>query len=127
MSETNILIAEDDKMLGKIISLFFKQNTEWKVELVENGEEALKKLTVKDYNLLLTDLNMPILDGYKLIEKIEKHKINIPIIIMTAEKFDNDQYVEYVNINVKGYIEKPLKKDILSFLEQVIIDYKENL
>ncbi len=123
----SILVAEDDKMLGKIITLFFMQNTNWIVDQVEDGVEAIKKIEEREYDLLLTDINMPNMNGYELIESIKDKDIDMPIIIMTANKMDNKikSDLKSVNKNIKKCIEKPLKKSILNELEEIILSSKE--
>ncbi len=80
-----ILVVDDSEMVrnfhGYIIQMFGYQ-----VGTAENGVVALEKLLREDYQLVVTDINMPKMDGYELIRNIREHGINIPIIIISTEE-----------------------------------------
>ena len=83
---TKVLVAEDNKMNVLILKRFF---IKWKVdyELAENGKEVLEILKDKDFDVILMDLQMPILDGYettKIIRNLPNYKSRTPIIALTA-------------------------------------------
>ena len=64
------------------------ESLNYQVDLVKNGQEALNKLAEHGYQLLITDCNMPILDGYKLARTIrDRGDRTLPIIALTADAF----------------------------------------
>lgn len=81
-----VLVAEDNKMNVLILKQFF---VKWNIEyqLAENGQEALQIFKNEDFDVILMDLQMPILDGYqatKIIRNLPNYKSQIPIIALTA-------------------------------------------
>lgn len=79
-----ILVVDDSEMVRNfhcyIIKMFGYQ-----VATAENGAIALEKLLTEEYQLLITDINMPKMDGYELIRNVLEQGISIPIIIISTE------------------------------------------
>lgn len=106
-----ILVAEDNKINFFVANKFL---IGWGVSVThaENGQLALEKLEIEDFDLILMDLHMPVMDGIeatRIIRKSDNPKIkNIPIVALTAaimsESFDK---IEGLNIN--DYVLKPFK------------------
>ncbi|GAA4238518.1 hypothetical protein GCM10022291_29290 [Postechiella marina] len=103
-----VLIAEDNKMNVLILKRFFMK---WKVDykIAENGEEVLNLLDRTDFDVVLMDLQMPILNGYqttKIIRALPNYKSNIPIIALTAfAQTDIKEKTERYKMN--GFMGKP--------------------
>lgn len=74
-----ILIAEDERAYSRALVLKL-QNAGFKVEGVENGEEALEAIKKGNFDLLLCDLVMPKMNGFQLLEEIKNKGLNIPVI-----------------------------------------------
>jgi putative two-component system response regulator len=114
-SVENILLVEDNEinleiMLSQLTSLGYK------VETAGNGKEALDKFQKNTYDVVLTDIKMPEMDGYELtagIRKLEKSaKYPTPVIAITASEFDlNDERAK--SLGFAGYMLKPLDLDLL--------------
>lgn len=82
----NVLVAEDNKMNVLILKRFF---TKWQVnfKIAENGQEVLDILNDADFDVILMDLQMPVLNGYETalaVRNLPNHKANVPIIALTA-------------------------------------------
>ena len=105
----SILLAEDDAMNQLVTS---KILTKWgvKVDVAENGEEAYNKLSNNDYDLILMDAHMPIMDGYAAARKIRSELIgkkrDIPIISFSASVMEQD-HLEALDAGMNSYIMKP--------------------
>ena len=85
MSENNlkkILIAEDEIMYSKPLSLKL-QNTGFDVKIAINGEEALNFIKGEHFDLLLSDIVMPKMTGFELLEEIQKQDLKIPAIVLS--------------------------------------------
>lgn len=84
-NRNKILVVDDSEMVrnfhGYVIKMFGYQ-----VETAENGAVALEKLLGGGYQLLVTDINMPRMDGYELIRNIRGQGIQLPIIISSTEE-----------------------------------------
>ena len=79
-----ILIAEDDKELRNLFShVLIRQG--YTVKGVSNGEEALDALDADFYDLIISDIMMPVLDGYGLVEQLRTAQITTPVLMITAK------------------------------------------
>ena len=107
-----ILLAEDNE-LNTEIAVTILEEAGFIVEHAENGQvcvDMLKKAKIGYYDLILMDIQMPVMDGYKATETIRainNPRCDIPIIAMTANAFDEDKRKAYV-IGMDGHIAKPI-------------------
>lgn len=102
--EKNILIVEDDKNIGNLIKEIVQRKGNI-ATLACNGEEGFKAFSSIKFDLVITDLKMPKLDGISLIKLIREKNRSVPIIIITG--YGTDENV----ITAKKYgVEKFLKK-----------------
>ena len=101
-----ILVVEDDKNLNKSICLFLAQKG-FEAQGCDDGEEALDVLYKTSFDLVISDIMMPKVDGYKLLENVRKLDKSIPFIFMTAkEDFPSKQ--KGYNAGVDDYLVKPV-------------------
>jgi YesN/AraC family two-component response regulator len=115
LKKLTIIFVDDEIEIIEIISDTLKK---LKVNffVAYNGEEALRLINANKIDLLVTDINMPIMDGIKLIEILRDNHNQIDSIIMSAytEKRYKDKSKD---LNVKEYITKPF--DFLEFLDVI--------
>ncbi|MDD0852815.1 response regulator [Halobacteriovorax sp. GB3] len=111
----NILIAEDTEDNRKLLDFYFK-DTEFKIQFAENGKRAVELFELNEYDLIIMDMQMPVMDGYeatKLITKLKKERnILTPIIGLSAKSFDED-IQRGLKAGCTEYIAKPIKKKSL--------------
>ena len=107
----NILIVEDDQDLNKIISFNFDNNG-YNVTSCYNGIEALEQFENNSFDLIISDIMMPLMDGFALVEKIRSKNTTIPIIFMTARDDKFSKQFGY-KIGIDDYIVKPFDVDEL--------------
>lgn len=112
LEKANILLVEDEKQIREFaadaLSVIVSN-----VTLAENGQEGLdlylesQKDGNRKFDLIVTDIRMPIFNGIKMIEQIRQIDQNIPIIVITA---DTDPYIgdETTRLNINGHIQKPM-------------------
>lgn len=86
MHEQKILIVEDNPSNLKLISSQIGV-LGYKADLASNGKEALEMTAENEYALVITDCNMPVMDGYELTTEIRKNDSRIPVIALTADAF----------------------------------------
>jgi PAS domain S-box-containing protein len=111
-STKKILVAEDNPTNQTLI-LSQLEALGYTADLVENGQEALKKMHNTNYQLLITDCNMPLLDGYQLAKTIRDSGNNkIPIIAITADAFP-EKKVECLKAGMNDQIIKPVGLETL--------------
>jgi CheY-like chemotaxis protein len=79
----------------------------YKADLASNGKEALKKYSANEYSLILTDCNMPIMNGYDLTSAIRKENTDIPVIALTADAFP-EQAQDCITAGMNDRIVKPV-------------------
>ena len=121
-SETlNALYVEDDTLLREemttFLEVFFKS-----VETAENGQEGLDKYNHNTYDVVFTDLNMPIMGGAEMIQKIHEINPDQKIIAISAYN-DADTLLELIRSGTSSFILKPiLEKDALKVLYPVCRD-----
>jgi len=120
--ETNkykLLIVDDEEDICEILQ-FNLENEGFKVDVAYSAEEALKK-EFKDYSLILLDVMMGQMSGYKLAEKIRKEfKLSVPIIFVTAKTTENDLLTGF-NIGGDDYITKPFSiKEVIARVNAIL-------
>lgn len=114
MSQT-ILVVDDSPTVVKFVS-FSLQSSGFKVLTACDGMDAIEKMSTleDDISLIITDLNMPNLDGYSLIDTLrnsEKHS-ETPIIILSSEDGDDDRD-RGMAVGASSYLVKPFKSSVL--------------
>ncbi|HUT64440.1 MAG TPA: response regulator, partial [Anaerolineae bacterium] len=106
----SILIVDDEKSMVETLHIMLDKEG-FMVGSAMNGVEALEKFKKGKYDLVLTDLKMPELDGIGLTEAITQLS-DVPIIIMTAYA-TKDEAIKALNLGALFFIEKPFKKRVL--------------
>lgn len=109
-----ILVVDDDKTTRKILGLYLKSKG-YEVVFAENGIDAMEKLGQETVNLVMTDLNMPYMDGLELIKTIrtEPRVKHIPILMVTTEADDEERKKAYA-AGANGYLVKPVTATMVS-------------
>ncbi|MBQ8999228.1 MAG: response regulator transcription factor [Clostridium sp.] len=105
-----ILVVEDDLMIQDLI-IEFLSNEGYIVDSANNGAEGVQKFKEKEYDLVLLDVMMPIMDGFSAC-KIIRSKSNVPIIFLSALNEEFDQIKGY-DLDCDDYITKPFSFNIL--------------
>jgi CheY-like chemotaxis protein/signal transduction histidine kinase len=113
-----ILLAEDYKHSQIIVTRLLKKNSFENVVVVENGEDAVKMAKQETFNLILMDMQMPIMNGFEATEKIRElsEYKNTPIIALTAFAMKGDRE-KCLEAGATDYIPKPI--DSKEFIEKV--------
>ncbi|MDO4488542.1 MAG: response regulator transcription factor [Eubacteriales bacterium] len=104
MADT-VLIVDDDRAVQTMLYKVIKSNG-LEAETASSGEEALKLLSEKSFDLILLDVNMGGMDGFEVIEVIRGKNIKTPIIIVSGRKEDYDTLYG-LDIGADDYITKP--------------------
>jgi len=111
MARINILLAEDDRGLGMIVKAFLDSKG-YPTALFENGKQAWDSLRDVQYDLCITDVMMPEMDGFTLLKHIKDVHPMMPVIILTAKK-EQDDILEGFSLGADDYITKPFSMDEL--------------
>ena len=121
-----LLVVEDNKVNTMIIKILLNQKG-IEFDLAVNGVEAIKLFENNQYDLIMMDLQMPIMNGYTATNKIREVDARIPIIAMSASAFQEAQ--EYALQNgFNDYIVKPfLPDDLYEIIEKNFIPLSKNV
>ncbi len=111
MSHKKILLAEDDKNLGMILKAFLDSKG-FSTILCMNGEEAWNSFLANDFDICITDIMMPLMDGLTLARKIKETNPMLPVLFLTARK-EQDDIMEGFSLGAEDYITKPFSMDEL--------------
>ncbi len=114
MAKHNILIVEDSPTMRQLIIVSLKRIANCNLVEASDGVDGWKKLSGQDFDLILTDINMPVMDGLKLVSLIrnDEKKQEIPIIIITTEGAEEDKR-RGLALGANDYIAKPIQSHTL--------------
>lgn len=101
-----ILIAEDDRELRQLFSHVLIKNG-YSVKGVSNGQEALDALDEDFYDLIISDIMMPVMDGYELVRLLRENSNNIPVLMITAKDAFDDMRMGFLS-GTDDYMIKPV-------------------
>lgn len=124
LKDAIILLVEDNLINQKIVTLSLK-NMVKNIDVANNGKEALDKFASSKYDLILMDVQMPVMDGIVAAKKIRELEVNtnsqIPIIAITANALSGDRE-HCLAVGMNDYISKPYQIDILFQKMRVLIE-----
>lgn len=120
-SEEAILIVDDEKIIRESLSNLLS-SLGFKTGSSKNGKYALKKIKEENYTFLLTDINMPIINGIELIKTVKKKNPELNIIAMTGFNMDFS-YMDVIKAGANDFIIKPFKIDeIEAKIKRIMIE-----
>ena len=119
----SILVVEDDGDMRALIALYL-QKQGYETALAQDGVEALLSLGQNRFDLIISDINMPNFDGFKLLEMISQKGIKTPVLFLTGQAGDEYE-VKGFELGAVDYIRKPVQKEI--FLARVKKAIKNSL
>lgn len=122
MSQLRALIVDDSQPMRRSIMFALQRMGGFDIEEAQDGVEALKKFTQAPYDIVLTDINMPLMDGLKLIHHIRQSpdRAHIPIVVITTESADEDRQ-KALDLGADGYLVKPVQaKDVMDTVRTLL-------
>ncbi|MFN3850203.1 MAG: ATP-binding protein [Spirosomataceae bacterium] len=116
----SILLCEDNH-LNQILAKNVLQNFGFSLDIVNNGQEGIDALAIRSYDIILMDLQMPVMDGYQTTIYIRNTlKLKVPIIAMTAHSLVGEQQ-KCFEIGMNAYLAKPFKQiELLEKIQSVV-------
>jgi len=108
----NILLAEDDVKLGKLVKYVLEKKGNYHVDWVENGEDALAFAGTAAYDVLILDWMMPLLDGIEVSKRLRASSYNQAILLLTAKDSLQDKVLG-LDAGADDYLTKPFEMDEL--------------
>lgn len=124
VNKMKIMIVDDCQTTRKLLGHYLKSRG-YSIVFAENGLDALEKLGIEKVSLVMTDLNMPYMDGMELIRNVRSDPDlrDIPILMVTTENDETEREKAY-NSGANGYLVKPVTGDSIA---QSITDILKNI
>ncbi len=106
-----ILVVEDEIVTQRLMRKILEERG-YEVVVAEDGVDALMALGKIRFDLILCDINMPNLDGFKLMEFLNAKNIALPVVFITSRE-DVEDEIRGLALGAKDYIHKPINRDLL--------------
>ena len=111
IKKDRILVVDDDPE-SRVILMRLLSLSDYEVETVESGKEAIEQLKRAEFKLVLTDIVMPDMDGLELLSHVKSHYPDIPVIMVTGRASDESKK-EALENGAEGLLLKPYTRDQL--------------
>jgi DNA-binding NtrC family response regulator len=113
----SVLLVDDDPNLQRMVSIFLKK-VSIDLDVASNGRLALHKLENNKYNVIISDMQMPQMDGYEFIDNIRQKGLETPIVIISAYAH-GEMYDKIFEAGVFDIIHKPFDSNkLISVIER---------
>lgn len=121
-TEYSCLVVEDSPMMRQLLVFALSRVKNLRVTEADDGVDGLRKLAGAKFDIILTDINMPIMDGLKLVKRVRTNPMHkdTPIVVITTEGSEEDRQ-RALALGANAYITKPIQAP------QVIAKVKELL
>ena len=117
----NILIAEDYEVNRMFMGMLLNNYNKVTYDFAKDGKEAIQMLNNNPYDMILMDINMPVMNGCDATVIIrEELKLDIPIIALTANALEGDKE-KFLNIGMDDYLAKPLE---ITKIDRILKKYR---
>ena len=115
----SILLVEDDVQDQKLISKILIEGG-YTITVASDGIDALMQIAQGQFDLVLSDIQMPTLDGFQLLEQMNQKQIHIPVIFITDKHLENFD-MQSQELGAVAYLEKPIqRKRLLQIIEKIL-------
>ena len=104
----HVLIVDDDAAIRGLLATILG-TPECSVDLVSNGQEAIRAFADGEYDLVITDLDMPRVDGKELTQSIRQHNTSVPVVMLTGCADPEAMTVDLKKVGVSKVISKPFQ------------------
>ncbi len=122
MPEYKILIIEDSPTMRQLIAFALKRLPGVRIVEANDGVDGLKKLSSDKFDLILTDINMPVMDGLKLVSLVrnDANYRTTPIVVITTEGAQEDRD-RALSLGANDYITKPIQANRILELARTLL------
>lgn len=108
MAKVRILMIDDEVHLGKMIKLNLERTEKYEVTTAASGEEGLRLITAEPFDVVITDFNMPGMNGQAVVEAIKRIKPQQPVVLMSVYHDDSGTVTPSTTRLIDGMISKPI-------------------
>ena len=123
MTKTRILIVDDEQKMRRILQIILGKQR-YDIDLAKDGIEALDFFQRQQYDLVITDLKMPRMDGMELIGFIRREKPDVPVIVITAHG-SVESAVKAMKSGAYDYITKPFENEEIRIVVSKAVTYSK--
>jgi DNA-binding NtrC family response regulator len=120
-----ILVADDEEIIRDVLSDLLS-SASYKVDLAENGFQALDKIRDTEYGVILLDLMMPDIDGFQVLQEL-KHIENSPLAVVLTAYASIDRAVQATKLGAFDFLAKPFKNDELLLVVKNAVEHRRLL
>lgn len=118
MANCKILIVDDDDNICQLLNLYLIKEG-YRTHICHNGKDAVKKLAVEEFNVVLLDVMMPGMDGYETLTAIRKFS-NVPVILVSAKGEPMDK-ISGLDFGADDYVTKPFEpQELISRIKAIL-------
>ncbi len=114
----SILLVDDDEMIARMMSLRLRMRGH-EVDLAHNGREGIDKALGRDYDLVLMDMHMPVMDGHEAVRRLREDGYRSLIVAVTASAMSQDSAAA-IEAGCDHFISKPIGDDFEQRLEDIL-------
>jgi len=122
MGRYRILVVEDSPTMRQLITFTLKRLKDIDITEASDGVDGLKKIAGSKFDMIFTDINMPIMDGLKLVSLVRNDPLNkgIPIVVITTEGGQEDRD-RAMALGANSYITKPIQSaNLLTIAKELL-------
>ncbi len=117
---TSILVVDDCPVDRKLIGSLLQKQSNWDIRFAEDGQQALDQIEQTSFDLVVTDLQMPNLDGLELVKCVRQNHSQLPVVLVTS-KGSQDIAVEALKLGATNYSPKSkLNRDLFGTAKHVL-------
>jgi len=102
-----ILVVDDEASIRELLEKTLAMS-DYDVDTAPDGRTALERMRLYPYDLLITDLRMPGMDGLTVIREAKRYKADLPVLVITGYSTESSA-IEAANLGVNGYLTKPFR------------------
>ncbi len=120
-NEKRILVVDDESLIRNNIKFMLEDTELYSVQTAPDGDRAINLFKQQAFDLLITDYNMPKMNGYELFKRCKAISSKLPVVFITGTKF-NEEVIE--KIKLQGHVEfvfKPFDANILFKIVDILI------
>jgi DNA-binding NtrC family response regulator len=123
MAAEKILVVDDEQSMTQFLGIVLRKEG-YQVTTVNSGREALEKVKAEAFDIVISDIKMPGMDGIQVLQGIKKHDANIPVVLMTAYA-SQQSAIDAVNLGAFQYLLKNAKNDEIKLVVRNALEMRK--
>ena len=123
MSTEKILVVDDEQSMAQFLGIVLRKEG-YQVSTANNGRDAMEKVKAEAFDVVITDIKMPGMDGIQLLQGLKKHDPSLPVVIMTAYA-SQQSAIDAVNLGAFQYLIKNAKNDEIKLIVRNAIEMRK--